>query len=102
MKKEYLYKYLLFCVTCALGLASVIYYGEERAERRNSAPMLSYRSAVNTSVHTISFERNGFYINDTMYNAGGISWYSRVHDKNSTFTLNKIAPPLEKQLIAIL
>jgi hypothetical protein len=92
MKKSLL---LLVCCIIAggLGLGFIIYNISSEKKTLDNALIIDYKNSLAINVQAISFERNGLYLNDKKFSAGGISWYSRVHDKNSTFTLNKIAPP---------
>lgn len=64
-----------------------------------TAPKLYYKDSLYMNVKKISYERNYLYLNDTLYDAGGISSYSKVHSNHmeSTYLL-RIKPPfrLEK------
>jgi len=84
---------LLYIVVGTLGLAFIIYNFSREVDKRNNAPSLNFGCAINTIVRKISFERNGLYINDTLYNAGGISWYSRLYSKAGVFNFSSFKTP---------
>lgn len=66
----------------------------DRDESRKNAPMIAKEPELKeTNVGRISFKRNGLFINDKKYRAGGISGYSRVPGEDGVFKLSKIEPP---------
>ncbi len=62
----------------------------------NNAPRLFYENEINIEVKKISFQRNYLYLNNILYNAGGISGYSRVYSTdNYVNRLENIKPPFK-------
>lgn len=52
------------------------------------------RTAVDSEeVNSISFERNGLFMNGILYSAGGISGYSRFINTRKLLCLEEIKPP---------
>lgn len=58
-----------------------------------NASKIRKESAINIDVKSISFERNGLYLNRTQYNSGGISWYSKFYSNDTVYSFEDIHPP---------
>jgi len=65
---------------------------KDRQDYEN-APKIRFENELDLHVQKISFERNGLFLNERRYNAGGISGYSRVHLDDSIYKLRNIEPP---------
>lgn len=64
------------------------------------APKLFFKDELYLDVKRISFERNYLYLNDTLYDAGGISEYSRIHSDTYENNLMSINPPFRIEKLA--
>jgi hypothetical protein len=85
-------KHVVFSIIAVLiVLGLIICVVEFETKKIKHTPLISYKTPLNTEVQTISFERNSLNINDMMYSAGGISWYSEY--KDSVSTLDQVKPP---------
>ena len=86
---------IIFIGFAILGIVFLFINLSKDNKVRQTAPKINYDTAINIYVNTVSFERNGFFINDIDYNSYGISSYSRIHlyESKNIVTLNKIKPP---------
>jgi len=76
------------------GILYLYIINKRDLNEREIAPKIRFEIKLNDLyVTSISFERNGLYLNKVLYNAGGISSYSRVHFKNGSIELQDIKPP---------
>lgn len=92
MKKNIVYICGIVVAIVALGI--LYKFITDRDEWRKNAPIIAKESELKeTNVGRISFERNGLFINDKEYRAGGISGYSRVLGRDGVFKLDEIEPP---------
>lgn len=77
-----------------LGIFYVYMMDKKQINDRETAPKIRFEVSLDELyVTSISFERNDLYLNEVLYDAGGISSYSRVHSKNGLIRLRDIAPP---------
>ncbi len=77
-----------------LGMLFLYIMNKGDLNEREIAPKIRFETKlIDLYVASISFERNGLYLNKVLYNAGGISSYSRVHFKNGLIELQDIKPP---------
>jgi hypothetical protein len=77
-----------------LGIVYLYIMNKRDLNRHETAPKIRFEAGLNKLYITeISFERNDLYLNDTLYNAGGISGYSRVHTNNGLIELSDVEPP---------
>lgn len=81
------------------GLSFMFLLYQFDIRKKQSAKELFYKDQCYIEVERISFERNYLYLNDKMYNAGGISGYSKVHStiNNALTKLIHIKPPFTIQ-----
>ncbi|RZL44656.1 MAG: hypothetical protein EOO93_27695 [Pedobacter sp.] len=87
---------LIFLYVSLVPLSVLFIYIVNRMQynERENAPIIRFEESLgDVYVKTISFERNGLYLNNILYNAGGISGYSRLIDKNRIVLLEDIQPP---------
>lgn len=73
----------------------VILTSRHEQQKIDNAPKIQYADTLNITVEKISFERNGLFINNQVYNGFGISWHSTFFDSKSqkTVALQDIQPP---------
>ena len=85
---------IVFIAFVIFGIVFFVVSLNEDAKKFERAPKINYNVAIDLYVNTVSFERNGLYIDDIEYNAYGISGYSRVHSYNSksVMTLDELQP----------
>ena len=77
-----------------LGMLFLYIMNKGDFNEREIAPKIRFETKlIDLYVTSRSFERNGLYLNKVLYNAGGISSYSRVHFKNGLIELQDIKPP---------
>lgn len=89
---KYQILYLIFIAV--IGILFFYQVNKRQREKFEKAPKINKELRLeDLSVKKISFERNGLYLNGNQYNSGGISWYSKVHDQDTTFVLGDIEPP---------
>jgi len=95
MKKKNLY--LLYIPLFILGIVYLYIMNKRDIDKRNSAPKIRFEDTLNINVQKISFERNDLFINGKIYNASGISSYSRVKNYHSgdSLSLDEINPPFD-------
>ena len=86
-------KIVLFVILLTLGVSLMYIIFLKYYPDVKNAPKLFFEDELYINVKTISFERNHLYINDTLYDAGGISGYSRVHSDSKENSLNNMIPP---------
>jgi len=69
----------------------VTQYNKAKLEK---APKLDYEHSIDSLyVDKISFGRGNFRVNGVIYNAFGISSYSKIHNEDESFDLYKLPPP---------
>jgi len=90
-------KKLILTIYIPLFLLGILYFyvmNKRDLNKREIAPKIKFETKLNDLyVTSISFDRNGLYLNNVLYNAGGISGYSIVHFKNGLIKLRDIKPP---------
>lgn len=86
-------KKVLFPIFVVFGILLMYFLFQNDIKDKENAPQLFFKDQVSLKIKKISFERNQLYLNDTLYNAGGISGYSKVHSNNVTTELLNIQPP---------
>lgn len=93
MKKNILYIILVGLGISLMYIIFLRYYPDVK-----NAPKLFFKHELYLDVKEISFERNHLYLNDTLYDAGGISGYSRVYSSPINGTdLMSIMPPFRME-----
>ena|SRR5690606_6816082 len=93
MKKRKLI-YLQYPIVIIGG--ALLFYFVSRYNRleMENAPKLDFEHAIDSIyVDKIGFGRGNFRVNGIMYNAFGISSYSKIHNKDESFDLYKLPPP---------
>lgn len=85
--------WIIYSIVICIGIYLLYTILEREKESYKNAPKINYSSEVNLEVKTISFERNGLFLNEEEYNANGISGYSRFKYLNTFTELNAITPP---------
>lgn len=88
MKKNILYIILVGLGISLMYMIFLRYYPDVK-----NAPKLFFKDELYLDVKEMSFERNHLYLNDTLYDAGGISGYSRIHSDTKETNLMSIIPP---------
>lgn len=86
-------KIVLSVILLTLGISLMYFMFLKYYPDIKNAPKLFFEDELYINVKTISFERNHLYLNDTLYDAGGISGYSRVHSDSKENSLNNMIPP---------
>lgn len=77
-----------------LGILYLYIMNNRDLHEREIAPKIRFETKLDDLyVTSISFERNDLYLNKILYNAGGISSYSRIKAKNGSIELEDIKPP---------
>lgn len=97
MKKSSQFIFLI--IVTVIGIIFVYSMNKNSRNKLINAPKIRKKTAFNLNVKTISFERNGLYLNKKQYNSGGISWYSKFHlaGSDSIYTFDDIKPPFTLQ-----
>jgi len=86
--------YTITAITLVVGVLFLYQSHISRIAARTNAPKISFKQGFKERhITSISFERNGLFLNDSLFNAGGISGYSRVHYKGKVFRLKDFNPP---------
>lgn len=91
MNKKLIYIFSAAFAICLLKALFLII--ENKNDNKKDLPRIDYSSSLIVDVKTISFERNGLFINNEEYDAEGISSYSRVYGNNFVSNLNEIKLP---------
>lgn len=87
-------KIVLHVLFYTLGFTILIVIYKRNLPDLENAPKLYYRDSLYLYVKKISYERNNLYLNDTLYDAGGITGFSvvNINDKKS-IDLWYVKPP---------
>ncbi|MBY8963528.1 hypothetical protein KJK34_12260 [Flavobacterium sp. D11R37] len=95
-------QFLYFGVVFLTGVIFVLIMNRNSREELITAPIIRKKFRLeDIHVKKISFERNGLYLNDTRYNSGGISSYSKFHFRDTIFSFDDISTPFILRRIRI-
>lgn len=96
MNKRKIFFWVLVFIFSFILFAYVFRYSNEQyLIKFRGAPVISFKDSIDLNVYKISFERNGLYLNNKIYNAGSISAYSKLHKADVVYQLDEIKSPFK-------